>query len=100
MIVLIIIMMMYSHSSYYSVVVTNYNPLYVYVGFKYLQPLPLSSSHVHRLTLLDEIATKLLQFTIDPNKYETTLAITGAGGFGKTTTVISVSLSCCEQTFC
>ena len=49
--------------------------------------------------LLDEIATKLLQATIDPNKYETTLTITGAGGFGKTTTIISLSLSCCEQIF-
>ena len=34
--------------------------------------------------------TKLLQTNIDPNKYETTLTITGAGGFGKTTTVISL----------
>ena len=39
---------------------------------------------------MDEIATKLLQATSDPNKYETTLTITGAGGFGKTTTVISL----------
>ena len=39
---------------------------------------------------MNEIATKLLQGTIDPNKYETTLTITGAGGFGKTTTVISL----------
>ena len=39
---------------------------------------------------MDEIANKLLQATIDPNKYETTLIITGAGGFGKTTTVISL----------
>ena len=39
---------------------------------------------------MDEIATKLLQATNDPNKYETTLTITGAGGFGKTTTVISL----------
>ena len=39
---------------------------------------------------MDEIATKLLQATVDPNKYETTLTITGAGGFGKTTTVISL----------
>ena len=37
---------------------------------------------------MDEIATKLLQVTIDPNQHETTLTITGAGGFGKTTTVI------------
>ena len=34
--------------------------------------------------------TKLLQATNDPNKYETTLTITGFGGFGKTTTVISL----------
>ena len=40
--------------------------------------------------LLNEIATKLLQATNDPNKYETTLTITGAGGFGKTTTAISL----------
>ena len=39
---------------------------------------------------MDEIATKLLQVTIDPNKHETTLTITGTGGFGKTTTVISL----------
>ena len=39
---------------------------------------------------MDEIATKLLQASIDPDKYETTLTITGAGGFGKTTTAISL----------
>ena len=39
---------------------------------------------------MDEIATKLLQATNDPNKYETTLTITGAGGFGKT--MIATSL--------
>ena len=39
---------------------------------------------------MDEIATKLLQATTDPNKYEATLTITGAGGFGKTTTAISL----------
>ena len=39
---------------------------------------------------MNEIATKLLQATIDPNEYEATLTITGAGGFGKTTTVISL----------
>ena len=36
------------------------------------------------------MAIKLLQATNDPNKYESTLTITGAGGFGKTTTVISL----------
>ena len=44
--------------------------------------------------LLDEIATKLLQATNDPNKYGTTLTITGAGGFGKTTTAISLCRHC------
>ena len=32
----------------------------------------------------------MLQVAVDPNKYQTTLTITGAGGFGKTTTVISL----------
>ena len=39
---------------------------------------------------MDEIAAKLLQVNNDPNKHETTIIITGAGGFGKTTTVISL----------
>ena len=60
------------------------------IGLKYQQPPPLPSNHVNREILLDEIANKLLQATNDPNKYETTLTITGAGGFGKTTTVISL----------
>ena len=60
------------------------------IGLKYQRPPPLPSNHVNREILLDEIATKLLQATNDPNKYETTLTITGAGGFGKTTTVISL----------
>ena len=62
----------------------------VMLGFKYLQPPSLPSNHVDRQMLLDEIATKLLQATNDPNKYGTTLTITGAGGFGKTTTVTSL----------
>ena len=63
---------------------------FIITGFKYLQPPPLQCNHVNREILLDEIATKLLQATNDPNKYETTLTITGAGGFGKTTSVISL----------
>ena len=39
---------------------------------------------------MDDIANKLLQATNDSSKYETTLTITGAGGFGKTTAVISL----------
>ena len=80
--------------------VYNYNYMIAYsyivaillhiIGLKYQRPPPLPSIHVNREILLDEIATKLLQATNDPNKYETTLTITGAGGFGKTTTVISL----------
>ena len=40
--------------------------------------------------LLDEIAAKLLRVNNDASKHETTITITGAGGFGKTTTVISL----------
>ena len=39
---------------------------------------------------MDEIAKKLLQVNNDPNTYETAITITGVGGFGKTTTVISL----------
>ena len=60
------------------------------IGLKYQRPPPLPSNHVNRQSLLDDIVTKLLQATNDTNKYETTLTITGAGGFGKTTTVISL----------
>ena len=60
------------------------------IGFKCLQPPPLPPNHINRPKLLDRIATKLLQATNDPTKYEATLTITGAGGFGKTTTVISL----------
>ena len=63
------------------------------IGLKYQRPPPLPSNHVNRQILLDDIVTKLLQATNDPNKYETTLTITGAGGFGKTTTVISLCYS-------
>ena len=59
-------------------------------GFKYLQPPPLPSNNVDRQMLLDEIAAKLLHVKNDPSKHETTITITGAGGFGKTTTVISL----------
>ena len=39
---------------------------------------------------MNEIVTKLLKTTTDPNKYEITLTITGIGGFGKTTIVTSL----------
>ena len=63
-----------------------------YIGYrvKYLQPPPLPSNHVNRQILLDEIATKLLQATSNHNTCGTTLTITGAGGYGKTTIVTSL----------
>ena len=60
------------------------------IGLKYLHPPPLPSTHVKRHSLLAEMVTKLLKATTDPGKYETTLTITGAGGFGKTSTVLSL----------
>ena len=62
----------------------------MYIGFKYIPPTPLPSNHVNRQILLDEIVTKLLQATTDTSQYETTLTITGAGGFGKTNIVTSL----------
>ena len=68
--------------------------LYVFtiiiIGYKYQRPPALPPNHVNRQTLLDEIATKLLQANIEPDKYETTLTLTGTGGFGKTTTAMSL----------
>ena len=65
--------------------------IYVHcIGSKYQHPPPLPSIHVKHQFLVNEIITKLLQATIDPCTYEATLTITGAGGFGKTSTVISL----------
>ena len=43
-----------------------------------------------RQQLLDEMITKLCQSTVDPNSYGTTLTVTGAGGFGKTSLVTAL----------
>ena len=61
-----------------------------YVGIKCLQPPPLPTIHVNRQGLLDEIVSKLLQVKVDPDTFEATLTIVGAGGFGKTTIVTSL----------
>ena len=78
---------LYTVSTY---IIILFIPSIIHTGFKYQRPPPLPANHVNRQSLLDEIATILLKATIDPNKYETTLNITGSGGFGKTTTVISL----------
>ena len=58
------------------------------LGFTYLQPLPLPSDCINRCSLVNDIATKLLQAPNDGNTYGATLTITGPGGFGKTTIAI------------
>ena len=55
-----------------------------------MQPPPLPFKHVNRQNLLDEIASKLLETIITPDKYATSLTITGAGGFGKSTIAVSL----------
>ena len=55
-----------------------------------MQPPPKPSNCIDRQQLLDEAATKLCQATNDPSKYGATLTISGAGGFGKTTTAVSL----------
>ena len=54
--------------------------------FKYQKPPPLPHNYIDRCSLVNDIATKLLQGPNDGNTYKATLTITGPGGFGKTTT--------------
>jgi len=56
-----------------------------FAGFKYQQPPTLPPNCIHRMHLLDKMATKLSRATVDPNSFGTSLTVTGAGGFGKTT---------------
>ena len=60
------------------------------VGLKYQQPPPLPTNCVRRQALLNEITNKLCQASVEPDTYGSTMTITGAGGFGKTTLVISL----------
>ena len=53
-------------------------------------PPPLLPNHVCRQQLLNEMVSKLCQSTIDPNRYGTSLTVTGAGGFGKTSLVTAL----------
>ena len=59
-------------------------------GIKCPPPPPLPPNYVCRQQLLDEMVTKLCQSTIDPNSYGTSLTVTGAGGFGKTSIVTAL----------
>ena len=53
-------------------------------GVKCPPPPPMPPNHVCRQDLLDEMFSKLCQSNIDPDNYGTSLTVTGAGGFGKT----------------
>ncbi|XP_065885277.1 uncharacterized protein [Dysidea avara] len=59
-------------------------------GIKCPPPPPLPPNYIPRQQLLDEIVTKLCHSTNDPNSYVTSLTVTGAGGFGKTSIVIAL----------
>ncbi|XP_065894589.1 uncharacterized protein [Dysidea avara] len=59
-------------------------------GIKCPPPPPITPNYVCRELLLDEMVTKLCQSTIDPHSYETSLTVTGAGGFGKTSIVTAL----------
>ena len=59
-------------------------------GIRKLEPQPLPSTYVCRQQLLDEIAMKLCESTIEPSSYGITVTLNGVGGFGKTTAVIAL----------
>ena len=50
-------------------------------------PPPLPLNYVCRKNIIEEVISKLCQCTVDPNTYGTSLTITGAPGFGKTSIV-------------
>ncbi|XP_065894103.1 uncharacterized protein [Dysidea avara] len=59
-------------------------------GIKCPPPPPLPPNYVPRQLVLNEIVAKICHSTIDPNSYGTSLTVSGAGGFGKTSTVIAL----------
>ncbi|XP_065885289.1 uncharacterized protein [Dysidea avara] len=59
-------------------------------GIKCPLPPPLLPNYVPRQQLLDEMVTVLCHSTNDPNSCGTSLTVTGAGGFGKTSIVTAL----------
>ena len=55
-----------------------------------MKPPKLQATTVSRQKLLDEMADKICNITLNLECYETTLTVTGAGGFGKTTLVTAL----------
>ncbi|XP_065894140.1 uncharacterized protein [Dysidea avara] len=62
----------------------NYEHQRIGKDIKCPPPPPLPPNYVPRQHLLEEMVSKLCQSTIDPNSYGTSLTVTGAGGYGKT----------------
>ncbi|XP_065914506.1 uncharacterized protein [Dysidea avara] len=62
----------------------------LHTGFSYQQPPPLPANHINRPRLLEDVVHKLSQTVLEPDTCRTSLTITGAGGFGKTNTVIAL----------
>ena len=62
----------------------------MFTGIKYQYPLQLPHNYVCRQHLLNDIASKLCQATLEPNYSGICLAIIGAGGFGKTNIVTAL----------
>ena len=64
--------------------------LFLIPGIRCPPPPPLPINYVCRQTLLEEMVNKLCQSAIDTDHYGTSLTVTGAGGFGKTSIVTAL----------
>lgn len=62
----------------------------IYVTGKYMKPPKLPATFVPRPDLLEEMANKICNATLNLDCYMTTLTVTGVGGFGKTTLVTAL----------